>query len=484
MRTCVLELSHLNNITNSESIADLFKILGYDSCHLPLDVEDLELSTRSVEKIKQVYLIANQGDKELQVILFELDENESFSDSNIITLMKNISRSLSQRDTCFLLLATIKYQKLLLMNLSKTFNEKFELVINTRHTWINLKDPDFFTLHSLRSIASEKFSPQQLYYIHKTMLSHAELRKEKKKVINYDAVRDYLRRIGQYKLLKADEEIILSRNIKQLNELESNFQILRDYLQREPTFVEWADIEEINANTLRKKITIGRIAKNTLIECNLKLVVSIAKKYQGYGLDLLDLIQAGNLGLIRASEKFNFSKGYRFSTYATWWIRQAITRMINDESRSIRLPVHIWDKKNKIKRTYQELQESNKGHIKEQQLVDKLDISIEEIKKIKMLFMPILSWDLNVSDDQTSCLGDMINISSPQNIYADLENDELLTMMSAVLKEKEQEVIKLKFGLIDGKEWSLQEIGDKFGITRERVRQIKEKALEKMRNKQ
>ena len=452
MGTFVLELAHLNNITNSQSIADLFKILGYDSCHLPLDVEDLELSTHSIESIDKGYLIANQGESELQVLLFELHPHHCSSNSSIITRMKQIATSLCQRDTYFLLLATTNYQNLLLMSPIKTFNENLEFMINTRHFFINLKKTSFAELHSLQSIASQYFEPKELYHLQQTMLSHAQFGREKKITLYPDLIKAYLIEVGRYKLLKTAEEI----------------QVASDIIYYQKT----------------KHFELSQKAKDKMIQSNLRLVVSIAKKYLGRGLDLLDLIQEGNLGLIRAVEKFNHKKGYKFSTYATWWIRQAITRAIADQSRTIRLPVHLYETISRIKKTTKLLSEEMDRKPTQQEIATRMEITPKKLRFIEKSAQLPISLETLIGKEEDSRLGDFIKADEEtleDEVSKNLLREDLENVLDT-LRPRERDVLRLRYGLDDGRMKTLEEIGQIFNVTRERIRQIEAKAFLQLRH--
>ena len=260
-----------------------------------------------------------------------------------------------------------------------------------------------------------------------------------------DSVRLYLREIGKIPLLKADEELELAQRVV--------------------------------AGDLR--------AKDQMAEANMRLVVSIAKRYVGRGLDLLDLIQEGNTGLLRAVEKFDPDKGFKFSTYATWWIRQAITRAIADQARTIRIPVHMVETINKLLRTQRRLTQELNREPTNEEIAKELEMDVEKVEHIMKIKQDISSLDASVRDDEEdSVLGDFIEdedtVTPEESATSQLLKEHVKEMLGA-LTEREQKILKLRFGLEDGKSHTLEEVGQEFMVTRERIRQIEAKALAKLR---
>ena len=260
-----------------------------------------------------------------------------------------------------------------------------------------------------------------------------------------DPVRMYLKEIGQIKLLSMDEELELADRIAAGDEM----------------------------------------AKNTLAEANLRLVVSIAKRYVGRGMLFLDLIQEGNIGLMKAVDKFDVSKGYKFSTYATWWIRQAITRAIADQARTIRVPVHMVETINKLARIQRQLTLELNREPTEDELAKKMGIPVEKIRDIYKISQEPVSLETPIGEEDDSHLGDFIkderNVSPEEFATNEMLKDEISEVLST-LTEREEKVIRLRFGLEDGKSRTLEEVGQMFGVTRERIRQIEAKALRKLRH--
>ena len=260
-----------------------------------------------------------------------------------------------------------------------------------------------------------------------------------------DSVRLYLREIGKIPLLKPDEELELAYKVK--------------------------------AGEKR--------AKDKMAEANMRLVVSIAKRYVGRGLDLLDLIQEGNTGLLRAVEKFDPDKGFKFSTYATWWIRQAITRAIADQARTIRIPVHMVETINKLLRTQRRLTQELNREPTNEEIAKAMEIDVEKVEHIMKIKQDISSLDASVRDDEEdSVLGDFIEdedtVSPEESATTQLLKEHVKDMLGA-LSEREQKILKLRFGLEDGRSHTLEEVGQEFNVTRERIRQIEAKALAKLR---
>ncbi|MBD2104153.1 RNA polymerase sigma factor RpoD [Leptolyngbya sp. FACHB-261] len=306
----------------------------------------------------------------------------------------------------------------------------------------------------------------------------------RKKHYTEDSIRLYLQEIGRIRLLRADEEIELARKIADLLELERIRDSLMDRLDREPHDGEWANEVDMPLGAFRERLHKGRRAKDKMVQSNLRLVVSIAKKYMNRGLSFQDLIQEGSLGLIRAAEKFDHEKGYKFSTYATWWIRQAITRAIADQSRTIRLPVHLYETISRIKKTTKLLSQELGRKPTEEEIATRMEMTIEKLRFIAKSAQLPISLETPIGKEEDSRLGDFIESDgeTPEDQVAKNLLREDLESVLDTLSPRERDVLKLRYGLDDGRMKTLEEIGQLFNVTRERIRQIEAKALRKLRH--
>ncbi|MGH3101813.1 MAG: RNA polymerase sigma factor, partial [Thermoleophilia bacterium] len=291
-----------------------------------------------------------------------------------------------------------------------------------------------------------------------------------------DPVKDYLKQIGKVALLNAEEEVDLAKRIEaglygseRLRQVEEESQKISPQMRRDLNWI----------------VRDGERAKNHLLEANLRLVVSIAKRYTGRGMAFLDLIQEGNLGLIRAVEKFDYTKGYKFSTYATWWIRQAITRAMADQARTIRIPVHMVEVINKLGRIQRELLQDLGREPTPEELAKEMDITPDKVLEIQQYAREPISLDQTIGDEGDSQLGDFIEDSEAvvavDAVSFTLMQDQLTSVLQT-LSEREAGVVRLRFGLTDGQPRTLDEIGQVYGVTRERIRQIESKTMSKLRH--
>ena len=298
-----------------------------------------------------------------------------------------------------------------------------------------------------------------------------------------DPVRMYLKEIGKVPLLSAEEEIELAKNMEAGAVAKEKIAILKS---REENATE-EELEEIKEEikNLQKDLDAGDEAKKRLAEANLRLVVSIAKRYVGRGMLFLDLIQEGNLGLIKAVEKFDYRKGYKFSTYATWWIRQAITRAIADQARTIRIPVHMVETINKLIRVSRQLLQELGREPSPEEIAAEMNMPVERVRGILKISQEPVSLETPIGEEEDSHLGDFIqddNVPVPADAAAFTLLKEQLEEVLGTLTEREQKVLTLRFGLEDGRARTLEEVGKEFNVTRERIRQIEAKALRKLRH--
>jgi RNA polymerase primary sigma factor len=305
-----------------------------------------------------------------------------------------------------------------------------------------------------------------------------------KGVYTEDSIRVYLQEIGRIRLLRPDEEIELARKIADLLHLEELAAQFESDNGKLPDTKEWAGLVEMPVIRFRRRLMLGRRAKEKMVQSNLRLVVSIAKKYMNRGLSFQDLIQEGSLGLIRAAEKFDHEKGYKFSTYATWWIRQAITRAIADQSRTIRLPVHLYETISRIKKTTKVLSQEFGRKPTEEEIAESMEMTIEKLRFIAKSAQLPISLETPIGKEEDSRLGDFIeaDIENPeQDVAKNLLREDLEGVL-ATLSPRERDVLRLRYGLDDGRMKTLEEIGQIFDVTRERIRQIEAKALRKLRH--
>nr|WP_184348768.1 RNA polymerase sigma factor [Streptomyces olivoverticillatus] len=287
-----------------------------------------------------------------------------------------------------------------------------------------------------------------------------------------DLFRQYLREIGRIPLLSAVEEVELARRVEA-------------GLFAEEKLSSTPDLDTQLALDLDRLVVLGRMAKRRLIEANLRLVVSVAKRYIGRGLTMLDLVQEGNLGLIRAVEKFDYARGYKFSTYATWWIRQAMSRALADQARTIRVPVHVVELINRVVRVQRRMLQERGYEPTAEEVALHLDLSEERVSEVLRLAQEPVSLHAPVGEEDDVALGDLIedgDATSPVESAAFLLLREHLEAVLSTLGERERKVVQLRYGLVDGRPRTLEEIGRIFGVTRERIRQIESKTLNKLRD--
>jgi RNA polymerase primary sigma factor len=440
-----LTIEDIHQSNSPQGVAELLQKLGYPVALRQVDLLDLELPERHTSQIEAVYFLSEyqQGTQSFQILLFQ-QRRDYYKFSVSADWLRAIANNLLNRPVHYLLLVTRDYRQLFLCSPSKRLDHNFNLALSWESCYVDRVEPSSRDRHCLEKLKFQHTAPRSLQIAHAAALKAADNPKAESPKVTLDSVRSYLNEIGRIPLLSVQAEIEIAR---QLNP---------------------ADIT----------------ARNRLVTGNMRLVVSIAKRYQGRGLELLDLIQSGNVGLIQAAEKFDPERGFRFSTYATWWIRQGITRSIASESRTIRLPVHLSERLSEVKRVAKELTRELHRTPNHFEIADRLAIDVTKLQYFLQLFKPTCSLDLNVGSDRDTALLDLL--SSPNLSNFDVIEQESIAAEVVIVLEtltpRETEVLKLRYGFDDGEAKTLAEIGRNYGLSRERVRQIEDAALKKLNN--
>jgi RNA polymerase primary sigma factor len=456
-----LMIEDLKAVNSPQSLAHILSKIGYSAKVESLSVSDLMLTSSLAETIHSAYLLANHTfrEQQFQIIFLKFHRNYKESKQNIKSKIDKISRDLVKRPSCFLVVATSNYKQIFFSSPKKSLDQQSISVVSVETCCLAFNKPSYQDRNWLQRLGLKSATSDRLVMEHQSIIQNiCRSQKSSLESIKRDTIGQYLHEIGQTPLLKPSDSIELARSIESFREIET-----KDY---------------------SSKIVENR---NKLVKANLRLVISIAKKYQGQGLDLLDLIQEGNIGLIKAAEKFDVTKGCRFSTYATWWIKQSINRAVQDDSRLIRLPVHLHEKKFKIDKAitaYKQehnlsfMDRKNISYVQDYDVVD-----IEKHQKIKIWFAPIRSLDAFVCGTEDGILLDILddNRNFEENIELSLIR-EVLEKSFLNLTERQSEVLRLRYGFQNGIEHKLQAIGDLCGLTRERVRQIEFKALARLKD--
>jgi RNA polymerase primary sigma factor len=299
-----------------------------------------------------------------------------------------------------------------------------------------------------------------------------------------DSMKTYLKDIGTVSLLTGEQEVELAKRIQDLMYLDGVRETLAEELDAEPSSFEWACAANVSETELQARLEEGKRAKNQMIQANLRLVVSIAKRYANKSMSFQDLIQEGCVGLIRGAEKFDHKRGYKFSTYAHWWIRQAVTRSISDQSRTIRLPVHLFEIISRMSKVERQMVMKHGRDPTTEEMAEALDMTVEKIKQIKKASLVPISLNQTMNDDDKRTVEDTLiddNTEHPDDATGKVLLKEDLENVLNTLNPRERDVLRLRYGLDDGRVKTLEEIGNVFSVTRERIRQIEAKALRKLR---
>lgn len=479
----VLELEDLKKADSPEKVAALFEKLANNVEIEQADIDRLELPTRCDEAICDARFISISESPKLQILLLELRPEEFKSDRAIHYRLLTIANSLCKADPNLLLIATKNYRQLVIASPRKKTDATSSQKVKIKWWQIDCQNPTYYDLYWLENIiAAHQEASRGKKKLEQEDLEGYDLDEEPPNAqYSEDSLRLYQQEIHKFSRLRAEEEVELARQIEELLVLKNSRKKLAKQLQREPEEKEWATAVKMNESELRDRLHKGRRAREKMVVSNLRLVVSIAKRYQNRGLDLSDLIQEGTVGLIRGSEKFDYQKGYKFSTYGIWWIRQSISRAICDSSRIVRLPVYLHETVSHLKKTISLMSKEN-FHISEEEVATKMEMTTEKLRFIIQCSKPILSLDYNLSNFNNFSWMTSLKFyeKTPENYVLEKSLREDIERVLKTLTEREKLVLEMRFGLDDGREKTLKEIGDTFNLTRERIRQIEVKALRKL----
>lgn len=347
---------------------------------------------------------------------------------------------------------------------------------------IDCKNPSYYDTYWLESVAINYWEfTEELTNKYNAESSYNPDIEPATATFTEDSIQHYHKQINQVPRLGAEEEIHLAHQIDELLALERIYKKLEENLKRSPNEIEWSTAVKMSTLELRDRLHKGRLAQNKMVTANLRLVTSIAKRYQNRGLDFQDLIQEGSIGLIRATEKFDHTKGYKFSTYGIWWIRQAITRAICDYSRTIRLPVYLYETVAQIKKIVKQMS-MECSPITAEEVATRMEMTTEKLRFIVESAQETLSLDHPIGKGENIIYQEAIEFDGEtpaKYVFENCLQEDVETVLKT-LTERERNVLQMRFGLDDGQEKTLKEIGDTFNLTRERIRQIESKALKKL----
>ncbi|MEM1169162.1 MAG: sigma-70 family RNA polymerase sigma factor [Cyanobacteria bacterium P01_H01_bin.35] len=475
-----LELDDIRKISSKKKIVTLFEKLGYNFQLEHLDIQELELSSYWSEIVYDAYKIHNYEENDLEVFLLELGL-EAFKTNpklqeKIITIYQTLSRSKKKK----LLICTKKYNQLVIVAPQSREHRNLQI----KWWLIDCKNPSYYDTYWLENVALNSWEYTEEFTNKDNTESSYDIDKEPPiATFTEDSIQLYHKQINQVPRLGAEEEIHLAHQIDELLALERIYEKLEEKLKRSPNETEWAAVVKMSTLELRERLRKGKLAQKKMVTANLRLVTSIAKRYQNRGLDFQDLIQEGSIGLIRATEKFDHTKGYKFSTYGIWWIRQAITRAICDYSRMIRLPVYLYETVTQIKKIVKQMS-IECSLLTAEEVATRMEMTTEKLRFIVECAQETLSLDGPIGKGENMIDHEAIEFDGKtpaKYVFENCLQEDVETVLNT-LTERERNVLQMRFGLDDGQEKTLKEIGDIFNLTRERIRQIESKALKKLQD--